>query len=48
MRRFVELGAVGSWWQGGARYLLAIVFAVVLGLAVAVPVFAADEGDYQS
>jgi secreted trypsin-like serine protease len=49
MRRLVELGAVGSWRQGGARYLLAIVFAVVLGLAAAVPVFAAGEdGQYQA
>ena len=47
MRRFVELGAVDSWRQGGARYLLVIAFAMVLGLAVAVPVFAAAKGEIQ-
>ncbi|HET7270773.1 MAG TPA: serine protease [Rubrobacter sp.] len=46
MRRLVEFGAVDSWQQGGARYLLAIALAIVLGLAAAVPVFAAD-GQYQ-
>jgi secreted trypsin-like serine protease len=46
MRRLGESGAVVSWRQGGARYLLAIAFAIVLGLAAAVPVFAAD-GQYQ-
>jgi len=49
MRRLVELGAVDSWRWGGARYLLAIALAVVLGLAAAVPVFAAGEdGHYQT
>lgn len=48
MRRLVESSAVGSWHQGGARYLLAIAFAIVLGLSAAVPVFAADkDGQYQ-
>jgi len=47
MRRIVGLGAVDSWRWGGARYLLAIVFAIVLGLTAAVPVFAADEVVYQ-
>ena len=46
MRRLVDMGAVGSWHQGGASYLLAIAFAIVLGLSAAVPVFAAD-GEYQ-
>lgn len=47
MRRLVGLGEVGLWHQGGARYLLAIVFAIVLGLSAAVPVFAADkDGQY--
>ncbi|HEX6709727.1 MAG TPA: serine protease [Rubrobacter sp.] len=45
--RLVWLGAVDSWRQGGARYLLAIAFAIALGLAAAVPVFAAD-GQYQT
>jgi secreted trypsin-like serine protease len=48
MRRLAGLGAVGSLRWGGARYLLAIAFAVVLGLAVAVPVFATDRGMYQA
>jgi secreted trypsin-like serine protease len=47
MRRLAGLGAIGSWRWVGARYLLTIVFAMVLGLAVAVPVFAADRGVYQ-
>jgi secreted trypsin-like serine protease len=47
--RLVWLGAVDSWQRGGARYLLAIVFAIALGLAAAVPVFAADKvGQYQT
>ncbi|HJQ28142.1 MAG TPA: serine protease [Rubrobacter sp.] len=46
MRRS-ESGAVDSWQQAGARYLLAIALAMVLGLAAAVPVFAAD-GQYQT
>lgn len=46
-RRLAGLGAIGSWRWGGARYLLTMVFAMVLGLAVAVPVFAADRGVYQ-
>jgi secreted trypsin-like serine protease len=48
MRRPVELGAGDSWWRGDARYLLPIVIAIVLGLAVAMPVFAADDGDYHA
>lgn len=49
MRRLVELGAIDPRRWGGARYLLAIAFAVVLGLAMAVPVFAADRDDkYQT
>ncbi len=48
MRRLAGLGAIGSWRWGGARYVLTIVFAMVLGLAVAVPVFAADRGGYQA
>jgi secreted trypsin-like serine protease len=47
MRRLVELGADDAWRRGGASYLLAIILAAVLGLAVALPVFAAGEGDYQ-
>jgi secreted trypsin-like serine protease len=47
MRRLAGLGAIGSWRWGGARYLLTMVFAMILGLAVAVPVFAADRGVYQ-
>jgi secreted trypsin-like serine protease len=47
MRRLAWLGAIGSWRWGGARCLLTMVFAMVLGLAVAVPVFAADRGVYQ-
>lgn len=48
MRRLVGLGAVGLWHQGVARYPLAIVIAIVLGLSAAVPVFAADkDGQYQ-
>lgn len=48
MRRLVGLGAVGLWHQGVARYLVAIAFAIVLGLSAAVPVFAADkDGQYQ-
>ena len=48
MRRLAGLGAIGSWRWGGARYLLTMVFAMILGLAVAVPVFAADRGVYQA
>ena len=48
MRRLAWLGAIGSWRWGGARCLLTMVFAMVLGLAVAVPVFAADRGVYQA
>jgi secreted trypsin-like serine protease len=49
MRRLVELSAVDLRRWGGARYLLAIAFAMVLGLAIAVPVFAADGDDqYQT
>jgi len=48
MRRLAGLGAIGSWRCGGARYLLTMVFAMILGLAVAVPVFAADRGVYQA
>ena len=47
MRRLAGLGVIGLWRWGGARYLLTMVFAMVLGLAVAVPVFAADRGVYQ-
>jgi secreted trypsin-like serine protease len=47
MRRLAGLGVIGSWRWGGARYLLTMVFAMVLGLAIAVPVFAADRGVYQ-
>lgn len=43
MRRFVGSRLVSSWRRGGARYLLAMAFATVLGLVVAVPVFAANE-----
>jgi secreted trypsin-like serine protease len=48
MRRLAGLDAIDSWRWGGARYLLTIVFAMFLGLAVAVPVFAADRGVYQA
>ena len=44
MRRLDELDTVNPRRWGGASYLLAIALAVVLGLAAAVPVFAADEG----
>jgi secreted trypsin-like serine protease len=48
MRRLAGLDAIDSWRWGGARYLLTMVFAMFLGLAVAVPVFAADRGGYQA
>ncbi len=48
MDNFVEPAARSAWLRGYRwRHLLALAVAIALGVAVAMPVFAADKGDIQ-